>query len=243
MKARFAWIDLSTFNVEKALSFYRKVFGWEFSEDSSGYINCTLKGVPCAGLYEMPAFFQKIRMPSFWMTYISVGDVRAVAAKAAELGGKVELEEEDSQGRVALIRDPAGAGFTCYEGAARAAKRDFSKAGCWCWTELMVSEIGLVRDFYTTLFDWRIEPEWEDRYAIGTASGRKIGAIQVASEEVKGAKEYWAVYFAAPNLEDAMEAVKRAGGEVGGSYPHEYGTQVLAYDDQGAAFFLMQGER
>ncbi len=243
MDARFIWIDLSTFDLEKATNFYRHVLQWEISPDATGYTSCTIDGLPCAGLYEMPEFFQKIRMPSFWMTYIAVNDAKAVADQARQLGGKVELQEDNSQGQIALIRDPSGAGFTCYAGNQRAAQRDFSRAGGWCWTELLVSDIGLVRDFYTALFGWRIEPETEDRYSIKTADGEKIGAIQVAGEDIKGSKEFWAVYFATPDLSAATRIIEQAGGTVGGSYPHEYGTQMLVYDDQGAAFFVLQRDR
>lgn len=243
METEFIWIDLSTFDVGKATDFYKKVFGWKSFEESFGYIHCSLEKNLCAGLYEMPSFFQEIRMPSFWMTYISVRDVDAVAAKAKELGGKVELEETSLGGRIALIRDPAGAGFTCYEGDELGARRGFNQAGIWCWTELMVSDLDLVRDFYTTLFDWRLESESADRHSILTAAGKKIGAIQVADESVKGSKEFWAVYFAVSDIENTINAVEMAGGKRGGTYPHEYGTQALAYDSQGAAFFLLQSDK
>ncbi|MEM8963883.1 MAG: VOC family protein [Acidobacteriota bacterium] len=75
MESNFVWIDLSTFDVQKATDFYRDVLGWSYATDGSGYTQCEVNGAPCAGLYEMPDFFQKIRMPSFWMTYVSVSDV------------------------------------------------------------------------------------------------------------------------------------------------------------------------
>lgn len=243
MDSTFTWIDLSTFDVVRASAFYRNVLGWKGIADATGYTNCSLGEDPCAGLYEMPALFQEIRMPSFWMTYIEVDDTKGIAAEAKKLGGNVELEEENHLGRIVLIRDPSGAGFTCYEGGERAVARDFYKRGSWCWTELMISDLGLVKDFYTTLFGWQIEQESEDRYAIRVSSGKKIGSIQVANEDVKGSKEFWAVYFAAPDLENAAKAIERAGGKVEGSYPHDYGTQILAYDDQGAAFFLLQSDQ
>ena len=166
MEAKFAWIDLSTFDVKKASAFYREVFHWKSPETIADYNQYTLDRVPCAGIYSMPPFFRSIQMPSFWMTYISVADVTSVATKALELGGKVELEEESPLGNIALIRDPAGAGFTCYQGGARSVERSFAKAGKWCWTELMVSDISLVKDFYTALFGWRIQREVEDRFGI-----------------------------------------------------------------------------
>lgn len=116
MGAEFFWVDLSRFDVGKATDFYGKVFNWSVSEDSSDYHLCSIGKELCAGLYEMPKFFKENRMPSFWMKYIAVSDVKAVAEKAKELGGKVELEENSFGGKVTLIRDPSGAGFTCYKG-------------------------------------------------------------------------------------------------------------------------------
>ncbi|MEM1443277.1 MAG: VOC family protein, partial [Verrucomicrobiota bacterium] len=239
MKTNFVWTDLSTFQVEAAVSFYRSVLGWDVSGEA-GYMNCSAQGSPCAGIYEMPEFFQSIRMPSFWMTYISVEDAAATAARAAELGGKVELEEETPRGRVALICDPAGAGFTCYEGKELSANRDSSIPGNWCWSELMVSDFNLVREFYEGIFGWKFRSAGQDRYSILTSSGEEIGAVQVAENEVKGDKEFWAVYFAGDDLERVSASILEAGGSIEGIYEHEEGRQLLAYDSQGAAFFLLE---
>lgn len=236
------WTDLSTFDVGKATAFYRQVLGWEFEQGAGGYYNAHLANAPCAGVYEMPAFFQEIRMPSFWMTYISVDDVKAVTARAQKLGGKLEIEENNTKGRIALIRDPAGAGFTCYQGNTLAAGHRPEIAGHWCYSELFVSDLALVQDFYAGLFGWTFQPQADDRYLIHNADGENIGAAQVASGEAKGRKEFWAVYFSVPNVDAALAKVSEAGGRIEGTYPHALGTQGLAYDDQGAAFFLLQSD-
>ena len=242
MESNLIWIDLSTFDVEKASGFYKSVFSWNFFEDETGYHLCSFKNEPCAGIYQMPERFKQIRMPSFWMTYILVDDAEAIADKAKELGGTVELVEENDKGKIALIRDPSGAGFTCYQGKALAAERNFAQTGKWCWSELLVSQISLVKGFNESLFAWKIEVESPDRYAIHTEGGDEIGAIQVATEQEKGDKEFWAVYFAVDDLSQAQTQIEQAGGQVVGIYPHEKGTQMLAYDDQDAAFFLIQAQ-
>ena len=38
---------------------------------------------------------------------------------------------------------------------------------------------------------------------------------------------------------ETLARVEQAGGSSGGIFPHATGTQALAYDDQGAAFFLL----
>ncbi len=237
MTAQLVWTDLSTPNPQQAGAFYRKVLGWELREED-GMKLCFAGKSPTAGIYEMPAFFQKIRMPSFWMSYVQVENAQATAARARELGAKVELEEEMADGRIALIRDPAGAGFTCYEGRALAAQRNAAEPGSWCWNELFVSDIDLVRPFYESLFGWRFEAEPHERYGI-YAGTERIAAVQVADNAVKGQKEFWAVYFAVADLEKAKTSILAAGGQVEGEFPHEQGTQLLAYDNQGAAFFLL----
>lgn len=173
------------------------------------------------------------------MTTVTVPELSAVVDLARSLGGKIEMEEESGQGRIALIRDPAGAGFTCYEVAARSVTHEPGLAGHWGWTELMVTDASSVAPFYQELFGWEMRSDSEDRMSIYTSSGRRIGAIQQAPEEVKGPKEYWAVYFTVRDVKQALLDVEAAGGQSGGVFPHEQGEQGLAYDDQGAAFFLL----
>lgn len=240
MHGNFTWIDLSTFDLMEAKRFYGELFQWDFTDDGSGYVNCSESNKLCAGLYEMPEFFQKIKMPSFWMTYISVSNIDAVVAKARACGGKVELEEQNSLGKVALIRDPAGAGFTCYEGTAEPIIEEVPCHGRWCWSELFVSDFSKVKQFYAELFDWSFvgEGDVSGRYAIVHASSQRIGAVQVADNEVKGEKEFWGVSFGVRDVDRAIEEVQHAGGAIIDEYENLSGKHYLVNDSQGAAFFM-----
>lgn len=238
MHGDFVWTDLTSFDVAQAKRFYRSVVGWEFETGADGYEHGLSGGGPRAGIYEMPEFFQSINMPSFWMSYISVDDINAVVAKANELGAKVEIEESDDRGKVALIRDPAGAGFTCYEGNLLSSKRSFNEAGSWCWSELFVSDLSKVETFYTELFNWTITPEKDDRYSITNQAGKRIGSVQVAANEVKGDKEFWAVFFTVTDMRKARNDIENNGGKIIYELDNSDGHHLLAYDDQGAAFFL-----
>ena len=240
MHGNFVWTDLTSFDVAKAKRFYRNVVGWEFESDGSGYEHGHSGGGPRADIYEMPEFFQSINMPSFWVSYISVVDIDQVVAKANELGAKVEIEESDERGKVALIRDPAGAGFTCYEGDLLATSRSFEDVGSWCWSELFVSDLSKVETFYTELFNWTIIPETGDRYSIANQAGQRIGSIQVASKDVKGDKEFWAVFFAVQDLDKARKDIESNDGNVIYELDNSEGHHLLAYDDQGAAFLVTQ---
>jgi uncharacterized protein len=50
--------------------------------------------------------------PSFWSVYWEVGDIDAAAGKIEALGGSVTSAPEDTPyGRLATVKDPAGAEF------------------------------------------------------------------------------------------------------------------------------------
>ncbi|MEM0895759.1 MAG: VOC family protein [Verrucomicrobiota bacterium] len=237
----FIWVDLSTFDPPKAKRFYGKVLGWEFSEEPAGYWNASIGDTACAALYEMPEFFQKIRMPSFWMTYIAVDDIEATVVTARELGAKVELEEVNAMGKVALIRDPAGAGFTCYQGNHPSARVSNPRSGQWMWSELFVSDFSKVRAFYEGMFGWEFESEGpgSDRHTI-LHRGQKIGAVQIASNDIKGDKEFWGVFFTVDSAAKAKAQINAAGGKVIYEHTTTEGSHHLAYDSQGAAFFVTE---
>ncbi len=236
----FVTVDRSTFDTGKAKDFYGALFDWQFDQDADGYIQAHTNNHPVAGVYLMPEFFQKIRMPSFWMTYISVADIDLVVSRAESMGAKIELQETNRKGSIALIRDPSGAGFTCFQGESDSTRGKFSQQGAWVWSELMVSDISLVKDFYERVFDWKIESESEDRFTINSQSRDNIGAIQVAPDEIKGSKQYWAVYFAVNDIDATLTKVEGAGGQSEGTYEHALGRQAFALDSQGAAFTLLQ---
>ena len=242
MESKFVWVDLSTFNVGQASRFYSKVFGWDWSDSSAGYLLGSIAGEPNSGLYEMPDFFQKIRMPSFWMTYISVDDIQQVAKKARALGGRVEIEEDSERGKIALIRDPAGADFTCYEGKELSSCHAPEISGHWSASQLMVSKLETVQPFYESLFKWHFVQDTDGRYFIKTASEHPIGSVLVADNSIKGDKEFWAVYFSVPNIQKAMDRIEEAGGQSGGLFRINHERLALAYDDQGAAFFLQENK-
>ncbi|MCB9749633.1 MAG: VOC family protein [Myxococcales bacterium] len=234
------WVDLATFDVAAARRFYARVFGWTYSLDHAGYVQCAARGCPSAALYTMPAFFERINMPSFWMSYVAVAELDWVVETARTLGGRVELEERGAFGKIALIRDPSGAGFTCHEGQWMQSPRDPTRHGRWAWSELLVSELAAVRSFYAELFGWRVTALGGERHAILDGRGETIATIQVASTDVKGGADFWAVYFAVDDRAAAARAVEDAGGQLLGEHVNAEGVHLLARDDQGAAFFLSE---
>jgi len=241
------WIDLSTFDVAAAQAFYTKVFGWEWFDDGQGYLisygHGWLTDRPVAGLYEMPVFFQNINMPSFWMSYVQVDDIAQTVALATQLGGRIEMEDttfiEGKEVKVALIRDPMGAGFTCFQGSIPQSIKSHWH-GSWLYSDLYVSEGLPETQFYQQLFGWQFTKEVDGSESIYDAHGELVAQMQVLPNSVKGDKEYWSVSFAVTDIKKAIKAIVDAGGQCGEIFENESGRHSLAYDNQGAAFFVSE---
>ncbi len=247
MNNTFSWADLSTFDIHLAKRFYKQCFGWEYQEIDSGYLSCQAEGGSAAGLYTMPEKFQKNGMPSFWMPYIQVEDIEELAREAERQGAKVEIKPQPAPGggMIALIRDPAGAGFTVFEGDDLRGSGAGGDLGCVVWNELHVSDLAKVRSFYANVFGWRIEPtDVDDRYQIfaPTDSTDPIAGIQVTPNDIKGDKEYWGIYFSVNNLSKSAKSIESNGGRIVAEQPLGNRPALLAYDSQDAAFYITGGK-
>jgi len=245
MNNTFIWADLSTFDIQSAKRFYSQCFDWEFDEVDDSYISCQAQQSPTAGLYTMPEKFQRIGMPSFWMSYIRVEGIQEVVRVAELQGAKIEIKPQPAPGGglIALIRDPAGAGFTVYEGEELTDINEVEKPGRIVWNELHVSELAKIETFYTSVFKWRIvATDISDRYHIflSTDDSKPIAGIQVTSNDIKGSKEYWGVYFAIKNISTATRTIEKNGGKIVAEQPLGNRQAMLAYDSQDAAFYIVE---
>lgn len=238
----FVWCDLSTFNLGQARAFYGGVFGWESAAPDGAGVgqDYTLLRAPsgdAAAVYTMPEFFQSIRMPSFWMSYVRVEGLDGLVARAVELGAKCEIEPTwfDETSRFALIRDPAGAGFTLYEGPDLSGRDP--RPGRMAWNELHVPSLTQIEPFYRGLFGWETAPDtdYPNRRWLLSPEGEALASLAEFTEAEKGPKNYWAVQFAAEDIEATLEAIVAHGGMIL-SHPAEDLGYAMALDDQGAMF-------
>ncbi|MEM8560052.1 MAG: VOC family protein [Bacteroidota bacterium] len=237
----FVWTDLSTFDLAEASRFYAVSLGWNYASLTDDYVVGHAGGEPRAGLYPMPERFQQIGMPSFWMSYIRVSDIEATVQTAEAHGGRIEVHPKEAPGggRVALIRDPAGAGFTCYEGYQLATSQQHCH-GLPAWHELHVSSLERVQAFYGHVFGWTLRATAApDRHEWIAEDGAVVAGVRVTPNKVKGDKEYWGVYFAVDDLDQATTRIERAGGQVVASERLGEQEARLAYDTQEAAFYVI----
>ena len=108
------WSELATRDVPKAREFYTKLFGWatKGAANMPTYVEFSAGGRPSGGLLPMDDQWKGV--PSHWGIYIMVADCDATVAKAKALGATVRTEpfDADGVGRMAMLVDPQGAGFS-----------------------------------------------------------------------------------------------------------------------------------
>lgn len=110
-----AWFELHTTRYRKCLDFYRDVFGWTaqtLSETPQFRYSILVDGdEQLAGVMDDTVFAPE-GAPSYWLTYLGVGDTDAALQRITALGGTVTRDAEDTPyGRLASVRDPNGASF------------------------------------------------------------------------------------------------------------------------------------
>ena len=106
-----AWNDLLAPDPAPAQPFYAALLGWEFEQVGGGaYWIIRNRGRTNGGMLRLPDAYPA------WVPYFASDDLDATAARATELGGSVLTRMEVPAGRVASVRDPAGAVFSVFEG-------------------------------------------------------------------------------------------------------------------------------
>jgi uncharacterized protein len=117
--SEFCWNELATTDVDAALAFYGRLFGWEKqSVHDMGhmglYIEYGLPGLPLGGFYTKPP---EMPGPVNWLAYVRVADIDAALARAKAGGAAVLLEPVvvGGGGRAAVFADPQGAAIGLFE--------------------------------------------------------------------------------------------------------------------------------
>ena len=111
----FHWNELMTRNPEQAKSFYGETVGWTFEampmQDGTYWVAKT-GDTPVAGIFPLnsPQFDG---VPEQWMPYLAVDNVDVRVDKATAAGAQLMRPVFDvpGVGRIAILREPGGAGI------------------------------------------------------------------------------------------------------------------------------------
>src|SRR2546421_4724755 len=112
----FSWSELNARGIDKAKSFYKKVFGWgekqmPMGEGQGDYTEFKLNDESIAGGMEMNPMVPK-EIPSYWQVFFGVDGAAKAAKKAGALRATSLLEPQDFPGGpFAFLSAPQGAAF------------------------------------------------------------------------------------------------------------------------------------
>jgi uncharacterized protein len=240
----FCWADLGTTDADAATAFYTTVFGWEAVDaevgDAGTYTTFKLDGRDVAAMYEMDED-QRESLTPHWASYVSVEDVDALAPRVRELGGEVLAEPFDvmQAGRTAALRDPTGAILHLWQPREQLGAGRVNDPGFMVWNELASPDPARARDFFGELLGWTVDPE-ESGYGVIRREGAINGGMRPTQD---GEPTHWLVYFTVESLDDAVAAIRGAGGSViAGPMSTGVGRVAAVSDPQGAAFALFEGD-
>jgi predicted enzyme related to lactoylglutathione lyase len=239
----FCWVDLGARDPDAASGFYAAVLDWEIGPsggpETADYRQALVDGRPVAGIYrgQRPA-------PS-WNSYVSVEDIEATAARAAELGAALVVGPLDvlELGRSALLRDPQGAPVALWQPGTMAGAALVNDVGGLSLNQLNTHDPEGSEAFYGALFGWEfpqvadgVSPYWGIRNA-GLLNGGMMGL-----PPGNPAPPHWLVYFTVADVDAADAVVVDAGGQVVVPVmPAGEGRILVAMDPEGAAFAVYDG--
>ena len=239
----FSWAELATSDGEAAKPFYTAVFGWTYDDRPVGpgmvYSMAQLDGRNAAALFTS-------EQPPHWNCYVTVEDVDAAAARAAELGATIVAEPFDvmTAGRSAVITDPAGATLYLWQAGENPGAGVVDEPGAMTWNDLVTADADTAAGFYAGLFGWEFEAvEGGQGYRLIRNHGRSNGGIMPLSPEMASSTPpAWMPYFGHPDIDALAEEIGAHGGTV---YQEPFavmaGRVAVFGDPQGAAFAAWTG--
>ncbi|KSU65866.1 VOC family protein [Arthrobacter sp. NIO-1057] len=243
-RAEPCWVDLFTSDLDGAIEFYSRLFGWENQSVGHSrpdhYQQAQLDGQPVCGLVANDA---EGSVPDAWMTYLRVADVHSAMFATKLHGGQRYLKPVvmPGQGTMALIGDPAGAGVGLWQGFAPQDSEKSRGHGHRIWNELHTKHFEIVARFYREALGWELSPvadSAEFRYStLGQGAQAAAGLYDVAGHDTT---EGWRTYFAVNNTDESAALAQELGGSVINE-PHDsfFGRTAMLADPGGAEFAVI----
>jgi uncharacterized protein len=242
-----SWTDLNTPDQEGAKRFYCDLFGWDADDQPVGegitYAMMSIGGKNVAAV--SPQGEDQKGMPPFWLSYVTVEDADATAAKAGELGGTVLAEPFDvfDFGRMAVIQDPQGAFFAIWQPGESIGAELVNEPGALTLNQLNTGDPEDASRFYSELFGWEIDKVGDDPQPYwGIRNQGNLNGGMMGLPPGGNIPPHWLVYFATESLDGTVERVRELGGGVGVEPMSVPGGRIaVAIDPQGGHFAVFEG--
>lgn len=239
-----SWIDLGIPDLERAMQFYRALFGWEYivGDATSGhYTMCLLHDRPVAAITPNPD-----ATDFWWNVYFATNDCDRTAKRATDAGGTLLLAPMDvmDQGRMAIAGDPVGAQFGLWQGRAHIGSQVVNEPNSLVRNDLVTPNAEPARNFYAAVFDFTLDrnedlPDFDFTF-LRRPDGHEVAGIFGAPDAASSA---WETTFEVTDTDAAVERAIAAGGTSGAPEDMLYGRIAAITDPFGTRFSVIARSR
>jgi hypothetical protein len=238
------WIQLSTDDVDTAVSFYGDLFGWsagEPSEEHQGYRMFLRGGEPIAGLVPTADGSRPT-----WTVFLATPDLRGTVDRAAAAGGSVLIGPTPvaGLGSFAELTDPAGAAIGAWEADAFAGFTTRGEDNAPTWFETLSSRYDDTVAFYQQAFRWETHAMSDTPDFRYTTLGRDENAragVMDAGALLSAQPARWQFYVQVPDADEAIATAVSVGGElVHAAEDTPYGRIATLMDPAGVRFCVLR---
>lgn len=217
MAGRFCWYDLMSSDPARAQEFYTQLVGWTVQEVDMGemgpYPMFHVGEAGVGGLMKL----ESTEIPSHWISYVSVDDLDASAAKVVELGGHVyvPITPIPGIGRFSVIGDRQGAVISLFQPNPGGSGQMGQAPGHFVWNELQTPDPVDARAFYSALLGWAFTEMdmggGNVYYLVKRDDNAGPGGIMKAQGEFPA---LWLPYIAVAEINAAADRAKALGANV-----------------------------
>lgn len=236
------WIDLGIPDLDRAMAFYRALFGWDYQvapAEAGYYTACLLKGRPVAAIMPHP---DPDATAFWWNVYFATTDCDGTAKRITDTGGTIVSPPMDvmDQGRMALARDPVGAQFGLWQGRAHIGAQIVNEPGSVVRNDLLTPDPEPARAFYAAVFDFTLDRNEDlpdlDFTFLRRPDGHEIGGI-FGLPETPASR--WVTTFEVADTDAVVAQARQAGGTPGEPEDMQYGRIATITDPFGAEFSVI----
>ena len=222
----FIWFELMTNDLEKAVSFYSSVVGWETRDSGMPGTPYTLfgkGGKDVGGMVSWKSLGQD--KPTKWAGHIYTPDVDSEVKAVAAEGGTVYRPPQDipGVGRFAVVADPQGAEYLLFQPSTPEAPERLAppEAGSVGWCELVTTDLEKAWEFYAGHYGWTKNAAIDMgpmgtyqtfKMEADTSGGGMMNIPPGAGEKMGGPA--WSFYFVVEDIQTAARNVTASGGAI-----------------------------
>ena len=245
LPGKFVWVDLLTPDVERAETFYGKLFGWSFrkiGEGENAYTLAFLGEEPMAGIVRVPAK-AGARPQARWIGFISVPDVRAAEHQVSSQGGKVLVSARSfpQRGDLAVFADREGAVFGVMLSSSGDVEDFLTEVGDWIWVQLLSRGGEKAAAFYSSVGGSEVleapKPDGSKRWLLVSQGYARASVIEIPPAR-SDTRPGWLGYVRVENVGSTVALVKKLGGRLlVAPRPDLFDGKVALFADPDGAMF------